>query len=633
MKNIHIKLQAIIIAVIPILLTVAFIESFGFYSQFSELDKALRERSISIARQLASASEFAVFSGNIESLKYNADATLNQPDVNQVTIYDSNKSVLASSSRPGSIKLPPTSLGISSTVHENTSSLWVYEPIIPIALDVEELNSDVSSLTNRNTILGVVLIEFSKARLNERKVHLLIFALMLTTIIFILAVSIAYRLSKNVTNPINVLGKGIVDIGNGNLDTLIPNFGVIELDRLASGINSMTAQLKNDRDHLQKRIREATEGLRQKQKQAEDANQAKSQFLSAASHDLRQPIAASSLYIDTLKLTNLDPHQKKIVTRLKESMSSMTGLLNSLLDISKLDGGMINPKIVPFDLSQLYSRIEANFQSLAENKGLRFHMFFSRRKSLLVMTDSDLIDRVVMNLVSNAIKFTSKGGVLVSARHRKKEILLQVWDTGIGMDEESIKHIYDEFYQVGNPQRDRMHGLGLGLSIVKRSVELLGTQISCHSRPGRGTVFSLRLPVLEETARTENILVNRGNNKTRLQGKRFIVIEDNVLVANGMIGWIEEKGGQAFHFQNAKDVLSSTEIRNSDYFVVDHMLGGDTNGIQLLNLLKQKFATPISAVVITGDTSAAFIKGSANCEWPILHKPIDTSSLLIALEI
>jgi len=633
MKKIHIKFQAIIIAVIPILLTVAFIESFGLYSQFSEMDDALRERSKSIAKQLASSSEYAVFSGNIDSLKFNTDATLNQQDVSKVTIYDSNKNVLASSSRSGTTMLPPTNLGITSTFYENSSTLWVYESIIPVVLDVDPLMNESSLNAKPRKALGVVLIEFSKARLNERKLQILFAALLLTTFILILAVSIAYRLSKNVTNPINELGKGIVDIGQGNLDTMIPNSGVIELDQLARGINSMTAQLKNDRDNLQKRILQATEGLRQKQKQAEEANRAKSQFLSAASHDLRQPIAASSLYIDTLNLTSLDPRQKKIVTRLKESVSSMTGLLNSLLEISKLDGGMITPKIIPFDLGQLYSRIEANFQSLAENKGLRFHLSFTRKHSLLVVTDGDLIDRIVMNLVSNAIKFTSQGGVLVSARLRKKEILLQVWDTGIGMDEESIHHIYDEFFQVGNPQRDRMHGLGLGLSIVKRCVELLGIQITCHSRPGKGTVFSLRLPLLEETAIPDISKASRINNESRLKGKRFIVIEDNVLVANGLTGWIEEKGGKTIHFQNAKEVLNNPDISHSDYYVVDHMLGGGTNGIQLLNLLKQRFGKPIRAVVITGDTSTAFIKSSANCEWPILHKPIETSSLLAALEI
>jgi len=633
MKKIHIKFQAIIIAVIPILLTVAFIESFGLYSQFSEMDDALRERSKSIAKQLASSSEYAVFSGNIDSLKFNTDATLNQQDVSKVTIYDSNKNVLASSSRSGTTMLPPTNLGITSTFYENSSTLWVYESIIPVVLDVDPLMNESSLNAKPRKALGVVLIEFSKARLNERKLQILFAALLLTTFILILAVSIAYRLSKNVTNPINDLGKGIVDIGQGNLETMIPNSGVIELDQLARGINSMTAQLKNDRDNLQKRILQATEGLRQKQKQAEEANRAKSQFLSAASHDLRQPIAASSLYIDTLNLTSLDPRQKKIVTRLKESMSSMTGLLNSLLEISKLDGGMITPKIIPFDLGQLYSRIEANFQSLAENKGLRFHLSFTRKHSLLVVTDGDLIDRIVMNLVSNAIKFTSQGGVLVSARLRKKEILLQVWDTGIGMDEESIHHIYDEFFQVGNPQRDRMHGLGLGLSIVKRCVELLGIQITCHSRPGKGTVFSLRLPLLEETAIPDISKASRINNESRLKGKRFIVIEDNVLVANGLTGWIEEKGGKTIHFQNAKEALNNPDISHSDYYVVDHMLGGGTNGIQLLNLLKQRFGKPIRAVVITGDTSTAFIKSSANCEWPILHKPIETSSLLAALEI
>jgi len=633
LNNIHIKQQAITIAVIPIFLTVIFIESYGIYTRFGDLDSALMEHSRSLVKQLATTSEFAVFSGNDALLKRNIDATLNQPDVSQVIIYDAFKNVLASSPKPDRLEQPPIDFGASDLLYENKKSLWLYEPIIPLEINIDAPINDDNSKINRNKSLGSVLVKISKYRLNNSKVSILTLTFLITAVIMLFAVIVAYRLSKRITDPISELSKGIISIGKGNLDTLIASSEIIELDQLASGVNNMTLQLKNDKNDLQKRINEATQDLLQKRKQAEDASKAKSRFLSAASHDLRQPIAASSLYIDTLKLTNLSPHQQKIVERLKESTSSMTGLLNSLLEISKLDSGTIKPNIVAFDIGQLYSRVEANFQSLAERKGLSFNIFISRRNPLMVKTDIDLIDRVMINLVSNAIKFTLRGGILVSARRRGKEVLLQVWDTGIGIKDENIKYIYDEFYQVGNPQRDRMLGLGLGLAIVKRSVELLGTEITCQSRPGRGTVFSLRLPFFDEPMSTETASVNRTDNKPNLLGKRFVIIEDNVFVANALTGWIEGNGGKTIHYTNAQEALLDSDIGITEYYVVDHMLSGEFNGIELLNLLKQKFAKPIRAVVITGDTSAAFMKESARCEWPILHKPIDTFSLLASLGI
>jgi two-component system, sensor histidine kinase len=242
-----------------------------------------------------------------------------------------------------------------------------------------------------------------------------------------------------------------------------------------------------------------------------------------------------------------------------------------------------------------------------------------------------------MNLVANAIKFTSRGGILIGTRRRGNDVLLQIWDTGIGITEESMKHIYDEFYQVGNPQRDRMAGLGLGLAIVKRSMDLLGNEVTCQSRFGRGTVFSLRLPVAASDGlgyiHPESAIGNRAGNKSFLRGKRFVVVEDSVLVANGLMSWLEGNGGEVRHFLNAEEALRDSGMTCMDYYIADYMLSGTLNGIQFFNCLRQKFAGTINAVLITGDTSTAFIKSATACEWPVLYKPIDTSLLLAALRI
>ncbi len=638
MKNIGIKQQAVTIALIPILLMALFLESYGLYTRFDDLDKAVMERSKSLVRQLAASCEYAVFSGNADLLKQNINATLDQPDVNRVIVYDAAENVvMASSSKFDIREQPPIKFGLSSSLHDTKKSLWLYEPIVPIEIKLDELFHDVSSKSNVSKTLGGVLLEVSKNRLNDNKAHILIITLLITFCVLLLSVIVAFRLAHKITKPILELNNVIFDIGKGKLDTHISTPGVIELDQLANGVNSMAQLLLLDRNFLHARIEEATESLRNKTKQAEDASQAKSRFLAAASHDLRQPIAASSLFVDTLELTDLNPHQHKIVGRLKESMSSFSGLLNSLLDISKLDSGTRKPNFAMLDIHRLHVWVESNFQPLAENKGLRLNIYSSCRKPLVVKTDIDLIHMVMMNLVSNAIKFTSRGGILISARPRGSEVLLQIWDTGIGIAEENIEHIYDEFYQVGNPQRDRMAGLGLGLAIVKRSAELIGVKVTCQSRLGRGTVFSLCLPAAASDElgqlHPEIAIGNRTGAKSSLHGKRFVVVEDDIPIAAGLVSWLELNGGEVRHFLSAEEALCDLAIGHTDFYIADYMLSGTLNGIQFLNQLRQKFAVPIRAVLITGDTSTAFIKNAIECEWPVLHKPIDTSLLHAALEM
>jgi signal transduction histidine kinase/CheY-like chemotaxis protein len=380
----------------------------------------------------------------------------------------------------------------------------------------------------------------------------------------------------------------------------------------------------------------AEEEIRQSMRKLEEKELAKTRFLAAAGHDLRQPLAAANLFIDALKFAGPSPDQNKIIERLEQAMVTFNGLLDALLDISKLDAGIIKPEYTSINATELINWLEQNFAPLAAEKKIGFKLHFPLKEALVVRSDVGLVKSVLLNLVSNAIKFTSAGGILVSVRRRRNKALFQVWDTGMGIKAEHLEHIFDEFYQIDNPQRDRASGLGLGLAIAKRALTLLDGKITCHSRIGRGSVFEFRLPLASasgESARRFPAEAGQDGaaNATFAAGKHFVVVEDDALVAQALINWLEGMGGKAACFHTAEDALRDAHIKHADYYIVDYMLGGALNGIQFLNKLRQQLDKPIHAVLTTGDTSPSFIREAGDSRWPVLHKPVNTSRLISSL--
>lgn len=361
----------------------------------------------------------------------------------------------------------------------------------------------------------------------------------------------------------------------------------------------------------------------------------KSRFLAAAGHDMRQPLAAANLFVDALNSTSLDPEQAKIVQRLELAMSTFNGLLDSLLNISKLDAGIITPEYASIGVAELIHWLEQSFSQVAASKGLEFRWHLPVNSSLRIVSDIGLVKSVLMNLVTNAIKFTAHGAVMVSARPRNGGVLFQVWDTGMGIDPEQLKHIFDEFYQVNNPQRDRSSGLGLGLSIAKRSITLLGGEITCRSRSSRGSVFGFTLPletIPEADARpvATRTVQDSLPDAAHIKGKLFVVVEDDMLVAQAMADWLEGLGGIVCCYSSAEDALNLADA-GADYYIADHMLGGTLNGIQFLNRLREKLGKPVKAVLVTGDTSPAFMQEAKNCIWPVYYKPVSMPGLISSL--
>jgi PAS domain S-box-containing protein len=382
---------------------------------------------------------------------------------------------------------------------------------------------------------------------------------------------------------------------------------------------------------------ELEERLRDSMRQLEEKELAKTRFLAAAGHDLRQPIAAANLYVETLKLSTSNERQARLVERLDQSMRVFSGLLESLLNISRFDAGLIKPQLKLFDLTEMFYWVEQSFAQTAHNNQIDLRLSCPLKRPLIVRTDIALLQSVVMNLVTNAIKFTRKGSILVSARRRGDHVLLQVWDTGCGIAETDLPYIFDEFYQANNPQRSREAGLGLGLSICQRAMTLLGGKVGCRSQLGRGSVFSLSIPLCGEQEHVElAAAMNRpdvpGADKALVQGKRVVVLEDDALVANGLADLLQGLGAEAMLYSDAESALRQHSTRDADYCIVDYALNGKLNGIDFLNTLQQGRPQRLRAVVITGETSSAFISRTKDTPWPILHKPVNLGQLLDSLQ-
>ena len=221
------------------------------------------------------------------------------------------------------------------------------------------------------------------------------------------------------------------------------------------------------------------------------ATVAKSWFFAAASHDLRQPFQAMRLFFNVLE-SGANDRQHQAVAGLGRAIGSAETLLNELLDSVRLENGLITPELREVELGKLVSELKADLEPLATEKGLVLSI---RPMPAVVRTDAALLRRILLNLATNAIRYTERGGVLIGLRHRDGKVLVEVWDTGIGLSKEHVERIFDEFYQVHNVASGRGHGLGLGLAIVKRLSELLGCDVAVASREGKGTMFRVAIPV------------------------------------------------------------------------------------------------------------------------------------------
>jgi signal transduction histidine kinase/CheY-like chemotaxis protein len=371
-------------------------------------------------------------------------------------------------------------------------------------------------------------------------------------------------------------------------------------------------------------------GLSAARDAAVKADQEKSRFLAVASHDLRQPVHAIGLFAATLERRLQGSAEEPLVRNLSRAIDGLDRSFNVMLDISRLDSGAIEPRIQQFPLRDLFRRLHMHFAGQAEQKGLGLR-FSPGGKS--ISSDPQLLERILGNLVQNAIKYTDRGGIVVVARSTVSYVNIEVWDTGVGIRAGDLPKVFDEFFQVGRGARLRTQGLGMGLAIVKRLVGLLGHELIVASKPGRGTMFRLRvaiggLPDVQDiTAGADTLPM------PLLQPRTVLVLDDEEAIREGLCGLLQEWGYEAIaagSIAQAERLVSLLEVP-PDLILSDLHLGDGPSGIAGIEAIRRQCGCDVAAMLITGDSSIDEIRRATASGHPVLFKPVQPRKLYDAL--
>src|SRR5262252_9188263 len=418
--------------------------------------------------------------------------------------------------------------------------------------------------------------------------------------LFVAALAVAafagLYLARRMTIPIRALHDGAARIGRGNLDQRISIKSGDELEALGEQFNRMAAQLQDSYATLERKVEERTHQL-------ELANFAKSRFLAVASHDLRQPLHALGLFVAQLRAAATAAERQRLVERIDTAVAMMNELFKALLDISKLDAGALTPDITEFPVAKLFERVQTTFAGAAKDAGLNFRVVPS---DAWVRSDFVLLEQILLNLVSNAVRYVARGGVLIGCRNRGRNLRIEIWDTGPGIPDDQREKIFSEFYRGNDPQHDRRGlggGLGLGLAIVDRLCRLLHHPIELSSVVGRGSRFSVIVPIVAarpEAAAPPAPAVSALNLAAE---KLIVVIDDDALVLDGMGGLLRSWGCRVLAAASVEAMLEKLAVEDvpPDLIVSDYHLDGTHNGIEAIRRLRAAFEADIPAFLITGD--------------------------------
>jgi signal transduction histidine kinase len=399
---------------------------------------------------------------------------------------------------------------------------------------------------------------------------------------------------------------------------------LLSQSRISARAARAAIQLRFENMDLIERLRVETNKALTAHREAELANLAKTKFLAAASHDLRQPIHAQGLFIDVLSHTPLSPHQSGLLASTRSAWQASSDMLNTLLDFSRIEAGVVQPNVRPFHLQDLLHKIENDLAPLADAKGL---VYRSRETTVAVNSDAQLVEMIVRNLVSNAIRYTERGGVLVACRRRGHGVTVEVWDTGIGVAEADQEAIFSEFHQLGNPERDRNKGLGLGLAIAQGLTKTLGHELTMSSRLGRGSVFGLTLPRAEAAViEAPSAPVGR-----RLEKQHVLVIDDDAVVRGAMAQLLQSWGCSCDTAESIEEAMTVAQLTRPDILISDYRLREQRTGAQAIAELRTLLGPDIPALMITGDTAPDRLREALASGTLLLHKPVTPELLYRAM--
>jgi len=395
------------------------------------------------------------------------------------------------------------------------------------------------------------------------------------------------------------------------------------LDGLSKDMNTVLHEsfdIRLENAELNRELKVSLDSAQNARDAAESASHAKTRFLASASHDLRQPIQTLSLFGAALSMRPLDDRSRAIAANMNTALHDLTGELDALLDVSKLDAGVVKSQPTKIRLAALSERIRGLFSSAANDKRLELKVLCP--PEAWTFTDKTHLERIVRNLVENAIKYTDAGTITMEVRPEGKDHLFSIIDTGCGISTAEQARVFEEFYQVDNPERDRARGLGLGLSIVKRLATMLNIPLALSSTPKLGTCVSLTLPVAEPDLQSATLALGPS-----IRTLHILAIDDEESVRLGMKALLTELGCTVSLGASTSEAVAEARLQAPDILLTDLRLRGTDSGISTIRAVRELFPN-LPALIISGDSSPDKMLEAQAAGISVIHKPVSSTVLL-----
>lgn len=624
----RIRRRILLAALLPVSLVVLLLIAVFLYIGLGDNEDSHGQRARSLARQLAGASEYGLFSGNVGQLQGLVRVAMQESAVRSVVILNSGGQIMASGGHT-TYRMPAR---LSAQEALDRDLLRGTDLLLqPIAAEQVALNDLFDGSAGASTapvrVLGHVLLEVTGEKLRQRQLQLLRWSLMLGLAGILLGGLLAVRLGQGVIRPVARVSRLIERIGRGEFGARAELLKQDPLRDLQQALNQMAERLEVGRDELERRIAQATQELREKKEEAESATLAKSRFLAAASHDLRQPTHALGLFVTRLGQLTHDAQAIDLLANMDRAVQAMRELLDALLDISRLDAGAVPVHLQAFALNDVFDQLKAELALMAAEKGLSLRV---RPCNVWVMSDPVQIHRILLNLLSNALRYTRAGSVLLACRGKGEDgrAWIEVWDTGIGIAAEHQEAIFKEFYQVDNPERERSKGLGLGLNIVQRTARLLGHPLQLCSRSGQGSRFRIELPLTAPGEMTDRRGPGRRESLDDLVGLVVLVLEDDELARAALVSLLTSWGATVAEAPSLTVALEQLQRGLQPALLIsDYRLPGPENGIQAVLRLRLAAHKEIPACLISGDTDPDLMQAAKLAGLTLMHKPVRPAKL------
>jgi len=600
--------QLVLLAVLPALLAVLGTVAILSRHYLGGVTELMRANAQSVALQVATAAQGPLVRMDRRALLRLAQSGTYQPHVQQVQVWSEDGEILANA---------------ETVDRRREQGLQVVAPVLDEA----------------GRPAGKVMVEMSLDALASARRTLWLNVAVIVAACGLGVVLAGLWAARRISAPIRRLGAAVDRLGAGE-EASVAVRGTAEVRHLQEGFNQAARALAESRRLLHSRVDEATAELARKNQQLEVASQAKTRLLAAASHDLRQPLHALTLFSDGLANGETDPARLTRIAHIRECVESLDRLFSELLNLSQLDAGVVQPQWMEFPLDRLFDEISRNFRPVAEQRELRLVV---RKTDLWVRSDYVMLSRILSNLVSNSLRHTAGGGVLVGARRRGRAVRIDVWDTGVGIAPQHQARVFEEFYQI-DPQRTQaahgQRGMGLGLATVQRLAGLLNTRVELRSRPGRGTCVSVTARLVEPQAAqglpAAAVPMLPTDDDARLDGITVMVIDDERTILEGLQVVLSNWGAQVLAAQSRAEALDLAARWEAppDVVVSDLLLQGGDNGLDLLAALERHprgIGAATARLLVTGETKPDRLREVAASGVAVLYKPVSPRSLRQAI--